>query len=252
MADLNNILNQYEPISLGEMDEVKLLNRVDTKYILSKQDLLSLLPALMSDYRPLEVNGVRNSGYRTLYYDTPEHLLYLQHHNGRLNRFKIRYRKYLESDLCFLEIKKKIKGRTVKERIKIADFELAFSSSSKTFVEEAVETDVSAFIPSMWNSFKRITLVNRNHPERLTLDNELTFEMNGEQHKMDNLIIAELKQGKLNRDSKFVQVMKERRLRPMRVSKYCVGTILLNRDLKYNRFKEKLININKITNGSAA
>ena len=33
MQDTNNIINQFLPISLAEMDRVKLMNRIDTKFI---------------------------------------------------------------------------------------------------------------------------------------------------------------------------------------------------------------------------
>jgi hypothetical protein len=55
---------QFAPISLKEMDTVALLNRTDTKFILSWSVLRTI--ALQPDYRMLVVNGQRLNHYRTL------------------------------------------------------------------------------------------------------------------------------------------------------------------------------------------
>jgi len=53
MALISNILNCFEPITLNEMDSVKLLNRVDTKFIYNEDKLIALLTALKENYRVL-------------------------------------------------------------------------------------------------------------------------------------------------------------------------------------------------------
>ena len=40
--------------------------------------------------------------------------------------------------------------------------------------------------------------------------------------------------------------MKQIGIRPNNFSKYAIGSVLTNSDLKYNRFKERLIQLNKI------
>jgi hypothetical protein len=59
--------------------------------------------------------------------------------------------------------------------------------------------------PVMWNSFHRMTLVNKTENERLTLDFDLTFKWNDKTQNFNNLIIAELKQENVNRNSVFYQ-----------------------------------------------
>jgi len=104
-----NILQNFQPISLSEMDEVKLMNRTDTKFVLNRTLFNEVLPQLTSSYRVLEISDQRLSSYRTLYFDTSGFDLFLDHHNGKGNRFKVRIRKYVESNLFFLEIKNKFK-----------------------------------------------------------------------------------------------------------------------------------------------
>ncbi len=109
---------EYAPISLKEMDAVALLNRTDTKFVLSTDQLLQALAALQHDYRILSVAGQRLNHYRTLYFDTPNFDLYNLHVNERSDRYKVRSREYTDSRRSFLEVKHKTnKGRTIKERI---------------------------------------------------------------------------------------------------------------------------------------
>jgi hypothetical protein len=100
----------------------------------------------------------------------------------------------------------------------------------------------------MWNSFQRITLVHKELNERLTLDFNIEFHYQNSTRKFDRLIIAELKQEDLNRNSEFYQLMKSNQIRPYRLSKYCIGSIELYGEdrLKFNRFKKKLLYLKKI------
>ena len=66
----------------------------------------------MPHYKCVEIENKRVSQYQTLYYDTKDMKLYNEHHNGHLNRYKIRHRTYVDSNLSFLEVKfKNNKGR---------------------------------------------------------------------------------------------------------------------------------------------
>lgn len=248
---INQALKDFDPISLLEMDRVKLMNRVDTKFAFSVTEFMKFLPHLTDQYSILEIEGTRTPFYESLYLDDSQFTFFRDHHNGRTNRFKVRYRKYVESNLSFLEIKHKVKGRTDKSRIKVDDIPLDLIEKHTKFIEGIVTQDVS-LKPVMWNSFHRMTLVNKTENERLTLDFDLTFKWNDKTQNFNNLIIAELKQENVNRNSVFYQLMKSRCIRPYRLSKYCIGSIELYGDsLKFNRFKKKLLQLKKINNYAA-
>lgn len=256
MKGTNEALQNFEAISLQEMDNVKLLNRADTKYLLNQNKLISVLDQLKSFYRILEIAGKRTNDYKTLYFDTENFRLYYDHHRGKMNRTKIRYRKYLDSDLCYLEIKLKTnKGKTEKERIKRKDLseqvaEAEFSERSKIFIEQCAKIPATELNHKLNNYFTRITLVHKQRKERLTIDLNLRFD-NGQSHAdLNDLVIAELKQEKFSSQSDFVSIMKKERIYPGGFSKYCIGTILLYPQLKRNTFKRKILKINKITNGN--
>ena len=70
---------RFRPISLDEMDAVALLNRIDTKFVMSTGQLMSALAALQTDYRILSIDDQRLNHYRTLYFDTPDFELYNLH-----------------------------------------------------------------------------------------------------------------------------------------------------------------------------
>lgn len=252
LENFESILAEYAPITLKEMDGVALMNRTDTKYVFHLAQLLEILKRVKSDYRVLEIGGMRASRYKTLYFDTPDLDFYIKHQNGKKNRYKVRSRKYVDSDLCFLEVKfKNNKGRTVKTRVTVDDFELDLSQDSNDFISETAGQDFN-LRPALWNSFKRITLVNQDLPERLTIDTELAFEIDGEHKTMKNLVIAELKQEKANRHSPFAKAVKELGIRPERISKYCLGVAMMKEDVKKNTFKKKIMKIEKLENESAA
>lgn len=248
MEQLDHLIAEFEPIALSEMDSVSLMKRTDTKYVFASEFLITLLKGIQNDYRVLSVNGVRSSRYRTLYLDTAAFDFYLQHQNGKLNRNKVRFREYVDSNLRFLEIKlKNNKGQTVKKRIRVDEFEKSLSGNHSAFVEKntTINKELEA---KLWNSFNRITLVNTALKERLTFDYNLHFEFDGESFDLPNVVIAELKQERINRNSPFAVLAKKLNIRDTRISKYCVGSAILNEDLKQNRFKQKLLTLKKISN----
>lgn len=239
------ILNNFEPITLKQMDEVKLMNRTDTKFVLNRSFFNKILPELANSYRVLEIEGKRLSSYKTLYYDTEGFQLFLDHHNGRGNRFKIRIRNYVESNLFFLEIKNKFKGRTDKKRTKVEDFEIELTEKSANYINTVVGKELKV-VPKLWNTFQRITLVNTKEIERLTLDLNLTFNWEDKVRAFEHVVIAELKQENVNRNSLFYSLMKSHGVRSNSMSKYCVGGLTLNPELKGNNFKNKILLIDKL------
>ena len=118
--EVSKIISDFEHISLAQMDGVKLMNRTDTKYTFSYSKLNLLLKKMQPFYKILEINNQLIHSYKSLYYDTEDRKFYLDHHNNRVNRNKVRFREYVGSNLTFLEIKlKNNKGRTIKKRMKV-------------------------------------------------------------------------------------------------------------------------------------
>lgn len=111
-------LNAFESHSLADQSSSALMDRVDTKYLIDAAELNQCLAELTAEYTVLEMNGCRGMAYDTLYFDTPGRQLYLDHHNGKLNRVKVRTRHYRATGERFLEVKVKTnKLRTSKQRM---------------------------------------------------------------------------------------------------------------------------------------
>ena len=244
-------LQQFQPISLQEMDRVALLDRMDTKYVFQTAQLPQFLEVLGNNYFILEIEGKRKFRYESLYFDTDNFQLYNHHYCGRLNRYKVRFRKYVESNLSFFEIKfKNNKGRTIKSRVV---HEPADSISGKASDLLTAKTPLCAdsLKAKFWVNYSRITLVSRDFKERLTLDYGLEF-INGEAHRaVENLIIAEVKQGRSCK-SVFTQLMKKHHIREGAISKYCFGVTSLFQPIRINNFKEQLHYLNRIQYAATA
>lgn len=247
IKQLDNILRKFESIQLEEMDNVQLMQRTDTKFAFTMDELLHLLSSLEKDYKVLEINGIVLPHYESLYFDDADLQFYQDHHNKKLNRAKIRFRKYVESDVIFLEIKQKVKGKTIKHRIPAAHISDEINPEQMDFIQNA-GYDGKQLQAVLKNSFNRMTLVGKDEEERLTIDINLQYSRNEHNKKLNGIVIAELKQKKVNRNSPFYQLMKDYQLRPSGLSKYCIGVIKLfgKKNVKYNRFKKNLLTIKKI------
>lgn len=244
-------MNLFAPITLKEMDGVKLMDRTDTKYVFRFDHLPAFLEQVKDDYRILVVNGHRISRYESLYFDTKNFDLYMSHHRGRLNRYKIRCRKYVESELHFFEVKfKNLKGRTIKDRVKQKQIDGSIKDSAEILLSEKTPLKASLLEAKLWVNYSRITLVNKNSPERVTIDVDLTFKNSETDKTIYNLVIAEVKQEKAM-SSSFIRMMKKYHIREGSMSKYCFGVISLF-NIKYNNFKPKLIQLKKTLNGTTA
>lgn len=252
MESINEVLAKFPPITLEEMSAVKLMNRIDTKFLVSIIRLPEILNRLHGNYFVQELLGRRMSHYNTLYYDTPDAKMYIVHHDRKLTRQKLRSRIYCDTGVAFCEIKNKNnKKRTKKKRIPIelSQFHNMLSyDEPRAFVSEKLHYDVNTLIRQVENEFDRITLVNRDKTERLTIDTGIHFTNHhtGKTASVPDLVIIELKQDG-NIPSYFKKVANEMRIKPKRISKYCLGTVLTNPTIKANRFKRKIRYINKLS-----
>jgi hypothetical protein len=251
MNEVADMLNLFESISLSEMDGVKLMNRTDKKFVFRFGRLDSLLEMLQAHYRILEVEGVRMSRYESLYFDTESYMLYHQHHCGKANRYKVRCRKYVESNLNFFEVKfKNNKGRTIKDRVKQKQITGTIIDKAELLLNQKTSLQSQTLQPKLWVNYTRITLVSKTQPERVTIDLNLTFKDHTTEKTLPYLVIAEVKQDKAE-PSPFIQTMRQLRIREGSISKYCFGVISLNEHIKHNNFKLQIRHLNNIGHGSA-
>lgn len=113
------------------------------------------------------------------------------------------------------------------------------------YIRQHVDHSHNNYLPALSVYFERITFVNKIANERLTVDMNLRYRNNGAEHIIDKIAIVEVKQEKHSL-SPFRQLMKENRQPKNYLSKYCLGMICLNNELKRNRFKQKINALNKL------
>lgn len=246
MMVIEDLLMNFKAISLSDMEGVALMNRVDTKFVGPADMLPTLLKALSDHYQVLNIDNCRLFPYKTAYFDTKSFHMYEDHHNGKLNRYKVRKREYVKIGRQFLEVKfKNNKGRTIKNRILRPDETMHFTSKEHDFLKDHSPYEGNDLEFKLNNRFNRITLVGQE--ERITIDLSLEFWDDSDSVlAFPEIFILELKQRKLNSDSIVRKILKKHRIRPQSFSKYCVGTASLNKALKSNRLKQKLNLIEKI------
>ena len=241
-------LDAFLPVSLDTLNSrAMLLNRVDRKYVFSLSSLVQILDQCKKDYTVLEVNGVRVSGYQTLYFDTADLQFYFDHHSGRGNRYKIRKRIYEASGQTYLEVKFRTnKSRTDKQRMLInTDNTTLDGADEQHFIMQQTGLDAGRLKQTMMVHYQRITLLHKTNAEKVTFDLCPDFRNQLVGRNFQHLVIAEAKTergGKMN----FSEFMHSRHTPEGSLSKYCLGMIALDEKIKHNNFKQLYRHINHI------
>lgn len=249
--------DDWSPVSLSAVDErAALLDRQESKYVVPASAIGPTLERLRADFDALTIDGRQVFGYDTVYFDTDDLLSYRQHAGGRRLRFKARSRHYLDSDVCFAEIKLKgRRDRTIKHRVRIPSGVHGTPAAAATdfFTAAVVDTygtrDVPALVPTLRMRFDRVTLVGASAPERVTIDHALRFVApTGQQAAAtDQLVIVEVKSptghGVADR------VFRAAGRRGERCSKYCIGLNLVRPGLRNNAFKRSIDRFTAHTGG---
>ena len=245
--NMKDILARFDSISLDEMSGIRLMNRIDTKFVTTMPVLMRLLGMAQEEYMAQEIDGERNMRYSTTYYDTEDYDMFYMHQHGHAGRQKMRFRTYVSSNLQFMEVKTKNNhGRTKKKRMKVTDMDLT-DREKLDFLTQHLGYPADTLMPAIHNSFDRVTLVNKARTERLTIDTNLQFHnlVTDRDRMMAPLVIVELKRDGLCY-SPVLEMLRVLRVFPHGFSKYCMGSALTNDQLRVNRFKPKLIDIRKI------
>lgn len=79
---MKHIIKSFDTISLAKMDKVRLMDRIDTKFIFSSELLPGILDKSSAHYKILEEKSKSIFSYTNLYFDTPELHMYNVHHTG--------------------------------------------------------------------------------------------------------------------------------------------------------------------------
>ena len=175
--------------SLAELNGAAgLLTRVDRKYLVPMERAQDLVDGLTSDARVLDIDGRRRFSYASTYFDTPGLEAFMLTARKRRRRFKVRTRTYLDTSLCFLEVKTRgARGTTVKRRMGYhPDDASRLTGPGRAFVAAclastgvtgpAVARAVAAALrPVLATTYERTTLHLPRAEARATIDTALTW-----------------------------------------------------------------------------
>lgn len=250
-------VDEMQPMGLRMLESMALLNRTDTKYLLGEKEAAAILRCCAPHFRVLEIDGKRGSFYSTQYFDTPELSMYLDHHNGVRDRYKVRLRSYRDSGGAWLEIKRKTNlERTVKRRMSLSEIDPAlgedavgyFTAEEAHFIRECTPYDPLNLHPFVNNEFTRITLasIDANRPERITIDVGLHMRWRNDTLQLPGLVVAEAKRPRHGGASIFANAAHAQRIEPTPFSKYCIAIAMLAPNVRRNLFKETLRKVERL------
>ena len=179
--------------SLAELNSAAgLLTRVDRKYLVPLERAQELVGGLTSEARVLDIDGKRRFSYASTYFDTPGLEAFMLAARKRRRRFKVRTRTYLDTGLCFLEVKTRgARGTTVKRRMSYhPDDASRLTGPGRSFVAvclastgvtgpAAAREIAAALRPVLATTYERTTLHLPDAEARATIDTALTWRRLG-------------------------------------------------------------------------
>jgi hypothetical protein len=242
MTRVTEVLRSFEPISLEEtIEQAALQRRVDAKYLADEDSVAHLLAQLADSFRVLEIDGLRAFRYRSEYLDSAGRDAYRAHLQGRRRRYKCRVRHYVDSGESHVEVKLKgSRGETVKLRSPFSHTHSVGDCADflAACVREAYDLPIDRLIaPVLEVTYRRITLVSRTSPERVTLDNGLTFVdvATGCGRRLDTdqwIVETKSARGLGSADVRLRQA----HVHPVSVSKYVLGVALTDSSARVNDY----------------
>ena len=245
--------------TLAELNSAAgLLTRVDRKYLVPLKSAQGLVDGLAPHAQVLAIDERRRFSYASTYFDTPELDAFMLTARKRRRRFKVRTRTYLDSGLCFLEVKTNgSRESTVKDRFKYdpddADrvtpdgrlFIIERLVESSTCSPDEASTIAEALVPVMDSTYSRTTLHLPHDEARATFDTELTWDLFGPDGKrlergvsVGHLNVVETKNP--STASPTDRLLWNQGHRPTRISKYATGMALLYANLPTNRWNRTI------------
>jgi hypothetical protein len=226
-------------VSLDELLSVaELTTRLDRKYLVPIETLPDVIANLPDQVATLDINGRRVFEYESVYFDTASFELYRQHAQGRRRRYKARTRSYGDSRVTMFEVKLKgPRGQTLKERLPY-DYERRgeLTTDGRAFLDqvtvEAYGVTAPPLQPALTTAYDRATLVDLECRSRMTIDVNLGWSDGTRTHETDDLALVETKS--LAQPGPVDAVLGSMGLRPVRLSKYCLGVALLHPETAAN------------------
>lgn len=224
-------------IGLAELEErAALQSRVDRKYILPATEIDWLMETIGPAATVLEISGVRQFTYESLYFDTPDLSSYRMTAHRHRRRYKVRTRTYVDSGTCFLEVKVPgPRGSTVKYRVPHPLEHRHAVGPGDAFVADIfTRHDLAGrigleFAGTLGTRYLRFTLLLPESDSRVTVDTRLRWHAGDQELELPRIAIVETKTG--SAASSADRRLWQRGHRPVAISKYATGLAAIRGDL---------------------
>ncbi len=237
-------LRHFSTIQFEDYRTLSFNGSTESKFILSAKKLKKVLDEIRDQYHILELKGNRIFKYTYEYFDTEDYQLYLAHHNGNADRYLIK------SNLIEGIKKQSFEIKYQSNKGEISKHKHQRSAKTQQKIDELIQKNTpfqpEALKKMMKNQFYRIILVHKTMSEKITIDLDLQLSDLTSKIKLPYLAIVELRQMKFSLSSDFVSSLRRHNIQKTSLNKYCIGLAMLNKDIKKNKFKSKLLAINKI------
>jgi len=240
---MEEILKRFAKVGLDEFGDGRFGERKDRKFPCHVNEIAEVVKGLEEDYDLVTPADKSISKIDTYYFDTPSFDFFRAHHRGKSRRLKVRFRKYPDTKTSFLEVKKKSsKGITFKDRVE-SPFDITeLSRSVGSFLSENGVTDYQDLQKVLEVKYHRYSFVSKDRSERFSIDFEVEFSHDGKRGTFGDLAIFEVKQERIQM-TPIVKKLRENQIREKSLSKYCLSLSSLKPELKSNRFKPALRNL---------
>jgi hypothetical protein len=233
-------------VCLAEVIEhAELPARVDRKYLVPLERFAELTASLPDSWAALELDRRRGFAYESVYFDTPDLLLYRQHLQGRRRRYKVRTRAYLDSGDCAFEVKLKgPRSQTIKARLPYPVTDRSrLTPPARAFLADQLQAAHGQPAPELavrvTTAYQRTTLVDLQHGARLTCDVDLVCRGGGLLATgLSGHVLVETKS--LAPRSGADAALRRLGLRPIQLSKYCIAVALLHPGIRANPWHRTL------------
>ncbi|MBQ8981257.1 MAG: polyphosphate polymerase domain-containing protein [Eubacterium sp.] len=170
---------------------ISTFKRYEKKYMITKNQLDSIMPALL-EHMELDPFCIGGNEYRiySIYYDTDNHDVIRQNSSKPVYKEKMRIRSYYDrkdpDDKVFMELKKKSEGIGNKRRIKIKIKEIepfvndGVMPETKDYLSTQVAREIAYFLsnnkvhPALYVQYDRLALFGKEDKNfRMTFDRNL-------------------------------------------------------------------------------
>lgn len=220
-----------------------------SRYVIPLGLLFKFLETVRDHYEVMPLSSELVTLNSMVYYDVPGYRLFRDHMNGKAGRCQVKLKTSPEFQAPVLEVKfRSNKGTTGKHLLTLQkDLFHFLPDEVKDKFSLITGMSVSDLRPVVGSSSGKFVLLGRMHHERIEVDAEIRFSLPGIGEKELILPLAVVRiSGNQGQDTLATRFFGDLRIRPFSFSRYLLGGSMLLTDQKTNRYKNKILQLQKM------